>query len=348
MVSPSVHPQTPFTIDGYTAFLRRASGMYEFAGFDVVEGPSLAERRFCLIRHDIDLDPAAALRIAQIEADLGVHATYAVLLSGIYNPLKLETRQTLKAIAGLGHAIMLHFDPAAYRIEGASQLNAAVAKEAALLRDLLEAPVDSFSFHNTTPFTMGCRAPRYGGLLNAYAGVLQDHVSYVSDSNGRWTYRDLDGALDENHERLQVLTHPEWWTDVERPAAEKFCRYLEGRSRQAWNAYVAALHDQNRPNETGIPLAFEYLQHRIDEEAVDILRMWLHGACAGACVELARRIAETARDTGVAGVDSLPIFSVATRLLSGERVEDRRMAEAFSSGARKLFELHGGHVPPPS
>ncbi len=97
-----------FTQAHYRELLIKTASEYPFVGFEVLDEPSMPDR-FAIIRHDVDVSPSCALSLAQIEADLGIRATYTILLTGeFYNPFESRTRSTLNEIALLGHDIGLH------------------------------------------------------------------------------------------------------------------------------------------------------------------------------------------------------------------------------------------------
>jgi hypothetical protein len=296
----------PFTLAEYRELVERTASAYPFADFSIVGEADLASRRFCLLRHDVDYSPSRSLRLARIEAELGVATTYTVQLNSLfYNALERGTRDQLRAIADLGHQIGLHFDAVWHGIADEAALNEGIAWEAATLGRALGVEVRMFSFHNTTPFTMACRASRYGGLWNAYAGVLQEHVSYTSDSNGFWRFRSWRQALDEDPERLQVLTHPGWWDEEPATPAERISRIIEERSRKTWSAYAATLSDNDRENRTGVSEAGRILPALLGEEGQELLRLFLSGRRRAACdaleAELGARSGKPASSGGASG-----------------------------------------------
>lgn len=314
-----------FTLDSYRAHLDATAARYELVGYDVLGDPDLERRRFCLLRHDIDVSPGRALAVARLEAERGVASTYAVLLTGeFYNPLEADTRAILLEIAALGHEIGLHFDAAWHRIEDEASLPRALAWEAGILSGLLgDRPVRMFSFHNTTPFVLGCRERRYAGLWNAYAGALQDGTDYTSDSNGYWIHRRWADLLEAGPERIHLLTHPDSWVDREASPAERICLEIEGRSRASWNRYAALLAANRRENRSDIPEAFRILPERLGPAGQDLVRRWLSGARREAIFSLYRALLE--RETGGEEI----------RQLYGERIHDSR--DADEEGLRRLF-----------
>jgi hypothetical protein len=259
------------------------------------------------------MSPAFALDLARVEARCGVRSTYTVLLSGeYYNPFEPEVRKILREIAGLGHEIGLHFDPEAYEIASDDDLDTAIAWEASVLSGLLgaDAQVRMFSFHNPTQEALACDKVAYGGLWNAYAAMLREQVSYLSDSNGHWRYRSWDQALAERPPRFQILTHPEWWMAEDRPPAEKVVGHIEERSRKVWSRYCEVLRSGGRENRSFVPQAMKALPELIGQEGEDLLRLWLSGRRRAAFVELSGYVAVRCRHLAVSVIPSPAVGTI--------------------------------------
>lgn len=279
---------TGFTLAEYRRLISATSLKYPCVGFEVLESPLPT---FAILRHDVDMSPLRALELAKIESELGVRATYTVLLTGeFYSPFEQTTRQALRAISALGHDIGLHFDAAWHGIESEKQLHAAIKWEVDILNELLDLPdehkVKMFSFHNTTPFTMACKSSHYAGLRNAYAGFLQQEVQYTSDSNGYWIHRSWDQLIQESPLMIQVLTHPEWWHQRDLEPAEKVCSQLHARATDAWVTYRTLLQRGSRQNRTGLRMPPERLAELYPEDGDRLILLWLSGSRVEAFVEL--------------------------------------------------------------
>jgi len=265
----------------YRELLKLTKAKYTIKGFEVLDC-NVIPTSFAIIRHDVDMSPERALALAKIEAEEGIRATYTILLTGeFYSPFEKQVRNQISQIAELGHDIGLHFDAAWHGIETEIQLEDKIQWETEILTKLLSSDqnhlVRMFSFHNTTPFTMGCRERSYGGLRNAYAGVLQDQVQYTSDSNGYWIHRSWKTLLDENHERIQVLTHPEWWSTYDAYPGEKVTRTLMQRHLVTWANYCDLLQIGNRNNKLGLRNGQDVLRSLWGEKGENILLLWLNG-----------------------------------------------------------------------
>ena len=60
--------------------------------------------KFCVIRHDIEFSIDRAVKLAELEKDLGVKTTYTVQLrNNTYNALSEKNIEAIHYIKGLGH-----------------------------------------------------------------------------------------------------------------------------------------------------------------------------------------------------------------------------------------------------
>jgi hypothetical protein len=235
-----------FTRENYRRLLAIAKARYRFVGYAAADpAPGTV-----LWRHDIDYSVHAAHALARIEHEEGVKATYFFRLhSEMYNLLEQAVTTRAKAIIELGHAVGLHLDVAWHRLEGEEQLAEVVAWESALLERVLDAPVVAVSYHQPTAVELAWDAVEYAGRVNTYARRFQAQIGYVSDSNGYWRHRRLEDVLAAgSDERLQVLTHPEWWTPDVLAPAQRIARCIEGRAAATRRFYEADLLAFGRPN----------------------------------------------------------------------------------------------------
>ncbi|MBK9092020.1 MAG: hypothetical protein IPM84_04445 [Anaerolineae bacterium] len=90
-----------FTFAHYREILSeaRALGFACVSFQDLLDGKADGAARVLLLRHDIDFTVNNALRLAQIEHELGATATYFVRLHAVhYNSLALATMRQLHEI----------------------------------------------------------------------------------------------------------------------------------------------------------------------------------------------------------------------------------------------------------
>jgi hypothetical protein len=235
-----------FTTEHYRYIIRKTKENYLFSAYDSFN----KQDKFVLCRHDVDLSPHRALRLAEIEQEEGVTATYFWHLhSEYYNLFEKEIFDIVKKINSLGHHFGIHFDTHFYNILNQQQIEAALKREKQILEDLFEVEINVFSFHNTNPFIMSCQEWKYAGLINTYANYFQKEVTYCSDSNGYWRYQRMANIIEKGiPPRLQLLTHPEWWTEELMSPWQKIQRAVDGRRSRALNYYQSLLKNGNMKN----------------------------------------------------------------------------------------------------
>lgn len=103
--------------------------------------------------------------------------------------------------------------------------------------------IDSFSFHNTTPFTQSCQEFRYGGLINVYSSYFKEYYNYCGDSLGYWRFDRLEDVLkDEKVQHLQALTHDANWSDEVLSPRKRFVKVMKDRAVNLIKGQVDGLH----------------------------------------------------------------------------------------------------------
>jgi hypothetical protein len=217
----------PFTHWRYREMLRagKAAG-YCFAGFNDIGELRRAGGRACLLRHDCDNDLVAAARLAEIEAEEHVRGTYFVMLrSAMYNLLAPTNVALVRCILAAGHWLGLHFDESVVGSVADERLVALVEQERALLSDEFSCPVAVVSFHQPGRRILENRVKF--ACVNTYDRELLSGFHYTSDSNLIFRGGDpIELFTEATHTHLQVLTHPEWWTERAMPLAEKWRHML--------------------------------------------------------------------------------------------------------------------------
>jgi len=236
-----------FTEESYCAVLELARAYWRFESF----GTSVAEPHV-LWRHDVDVSPNRALRLAEIESERGLRATYFFLLhSSFYSCFEAATRDMMRRVATLGHDIGLHFDVSFYpEIDDVDSLEQRIEFEAEIISALATKQTTAVSFDSPTPEQLtSFDQPELAGLVNTYGHTLRNNYRYISDSNGYWRFDRLHDVLVERKDRtLHVLTHPEWWTPEPRSPRDRIGRAVEGRAAGCLIAYDAFLDARGRLN----------------------------------------------------------------------------------------------------
>jgi len=205
-------------------------------------------------RHDVDISMHRAYRLACIEQERGIKATYFVMLtSRYYNICELEIIQLIKKIHQLGHIIGLHFDTKYYKnpiITDPETLITAIKIQKNALEDILNSQIKVFSLHDTQELKPSLLYPNeLCGMINVYSNYFNTQFKYCSDSNGFWRFAPIADLIDPlNYPRLHVLIHPEWWTSEELTPRQKVMRALNGRLNKYINEYDRTILLYGRPN----------------------------------------------------------------------------------------------------
>jgi hypothetical protein len=197
-----------FTLAGYRDLLEAFGGRgYRTVDFHTARPGA----RQLIVRHDVDVSLESACRMAEVERDLSVSATYLVLVrSEFYNPFSAAAERHLRRLVELGHEIGLHLDASLYG-DAWGDLEAAGARECALLEAVVGAPVRIVSFHRPAQRLVGLDRT-LAGRHHAYQPRFATEIGYCSDSRGGWRHgRPLDHPAVAEGRALQLLTHPVWW-----------------------------------------------------------------------------------------------------------------------------------------
>lgn len=231
-----------FTLANYKRLIQLAKnkGFY----FILHKNEYVADRKDIIWRHDVEFEPNIALQMAKIESDLGVQATYFFQLhSEYYNLVDKHYRDVFHQIKDLGHHVGLHFDSAYWGIRNENDLDKFIAIDRQYLETNLGVEIDTFSFHNTTPFTQSCLEYRYGGLINVYASFFKQNYNYCGDSLGYWRFDRLEDVLnDSNIQHLQVLTHDANWSDEILSPRARLRKVFQERAKNLLKGQVDGLH----------------------------------------------------------------------------------------------------------
>ena len=231
-----------FTFENY----RRLIKLAKEKGFQFIlhKEEFVPERKDVIWRHDVEFEPDIALRMAQIEHEEGVIASYFFQLhSECYNLFNIHYRDIFHKIRELGHCTGLHFDCAYWKIQDEKQLDEYITLDKVYLEHNLGVDVDTFSFHNTTPFTQSCLQYRYGELINVYSSYFKEHYNYCGDSLGYWRFDRLEDVLnDDSVKHLQVLTHDGNWSEEVLSPRKRYIKVVHDHADRLVKEQAQELH----------------------------------------------------------------------------------------------------------
>lgn len=206
-----------YTYDWYRDFLHALDSRgWRFRSYD----DELADGDV-LLRHDVDLSPARAVEMAQLEADVGVQSTYFFLCSTpMYNLLTGSLRDVVSRIEALGHDVGLHFSTHQYWDGDTVPSDADIARRVDAERDALAAvaddPIETVSFHAPPEWVL---ERVIDGVPSTYEPRFFSDIGYSADSSGRW--RTEPPRIETFKPRMQVLTHPGLWGWDDQSFAER-------------------------------------------------------------------------------------------------------------------------------
>ncbi len=231
-----------FTFENYRKLIHLAKAK----GFQFIfhKDEFVPERKDIIWRHDVEFEPDYALRMAQIEHEEGVLATYFFQVHSVYyNIFNEYYRVVFQKIYEMGHQVGLHFDCRYWGVNDEKQLAEYITVDSQFIERNFGVKFETFSFHNTTPFTESCLEFKYGGLINVYSSFFKKHYKYCGDSLGYWRFDRLEDVLnDEDVKHLQVLTHDGNWNDEVLSPRKRFSKVMHDHAERLVQEQITGLH----------------------------------------------------------------------------------------------------------
>lgn len=222
-----------FTYTGYRNLISALGN----SGYSVANYHNYEDYSHCVIlRHDIDTSIADAVRVAEIENELGVSSTYFVLLrTDAYNPASAESGAYIKRIQNLGHEIGLHFDEKAYdAVPFDPQVWIEKIKtETDILSDIIETPVSTVSMHRPSK-EMLMADLQLPGIVNSYGNTFFKGFKYLSDSRRHWREPAMDIIKSRQYNRLHILTHAFWYKPEEEDMQATIKNYVQSANGERY------------------------------------------------------------------------------------------------------------------
>jgi hypothetical protein len=201
-----------FSPQGYSAILKhaRAEG-FSFITFREKEKVKGSNKKWCLIRHDVDTSLKCALEMGEIEAEHGVRATYFLMLrSPAHNLFSRYAFDAINRLKELGHEIALHFD-GAHPATINRDISDAVLEDVRTLSLLSNEEVKTVSFHQPSSDILKGDL-KIQSMINTYNKSQMEGWYYCSDSNRVWKEHNALSVFEDNrYSKIQILIHPIWW-----------------------------------------------------------------------------------------------------------------------------------------
>jgi hypothetical protein len=199
-------PECKFTYKHYIETLKKATETHKFYTFS--NFPKHPKKRFILLRHDIDAQMLKALKMARINHDLGVQATFYVRIHGPYNVFRQPSYEAVLKIARLGHEIGLHYEPMFYAKRGLP-VKETMLFEIELLNRMFKMKIKSIAPHQPSLSKLEIDDIKKS-YNDPYSSKFFKEIKYISDSNKMWR----EGCMCEwieKTDKLQIAIHPHWW-----------------------------------------------------------------------------------------------------------------------------------------
>jgi hypothetical protein len=232
-------PMVDFNLKSYLFYLHQIKRKYAniltfYQYFSKLRPPN----SFCILRHDVDRNPKSALRMAQLECDLGICSTYY-----------FRTRRhvahpaIIRKIFKMGHEIGYHYESWADCKGNQKKSLEDFEKNLKKLRQWV--PVHTIAMHGRPLSKLDnrdmWRSIQYHQLLQErynikgeiYLDIDYTDIAYINDTGRNWRNNmyniqdkvesdlslDLEDQqaliryLEKPHPKLVLLIHPERWQD---------------------------------------------------------------------------------------------------------------------------------------
>lgn len=197
----------------YSAYINMLKNLKD-NGYSIADYHNCDSFRKCaILRHDVDTDLRKAVKMAELEENEGVRATYFILLSSdLYNVFSRKNERRIRQIKSQGHDIGLHFDEAKYSFTDDASIKNAIMKEITIMENMLNFKVKSISMHRPSKLTLEADY-HFDNVVNSYGNRFFREFKYVSDSRRNWR-ENIDEIISKgDYSKLHILTHPFWYND---------------------------------------------------------------------------------------------------------------------------------------
>ncbi len=179
-----------FTIYTYKKLLESlGSNSYLFISFEDYINNEYSNKKIILLRHDIDRNPDNALRMAQIENNLGIRAEYFFRAKN-----KFYYPEIISEIIKLGHKIGYHYEDLTSSKGNYEKAIKLFNENLNKLRMLY--PITTISMHGSPLSKWNNREiwkkydySAYGIVFEPFINLDFDKIFYVTDSSRLWNNR---------------------------------------------------------------------------------------------------------------------------------------------------------------
>lgn len=229
-----------FTIAEYKDMVK----LIQKKGYDICNYHDyLRSDKFVIMRHDVDFDLRKAAKLAKIEQELGVKSVYFVLLSSdFYNVLSAYNFNCIKEIIDCGHEVGLHFDEVKYQGLDMKQIKKMIYEEVKILEDIIGQRVETVSMHRPSKQMLESELD-LDYVVNTYGKVFFKDIKYLSDARMNWREDVFETIENEKFNKIQLLTHPFWYTEKELTITDKVKKFVLRAIEERYKELSSNLRD---------------------------------------------------------------------------------------------------------
>lgn len=209
-----------FSYRHYKETLKKFKEKYEFHTFGNASDNDI------LLRHDVDASLKDALEIAKIDNQVGISSTFFIYLhSEFYNTFELKSSSIIRNILKLGHKIGLHYNELFFA-ENNLNPSETIMKEIDILEHHFKTKIEAIAVHEASKRRkITLRLPKR--IVNCYSKKFFIERKYISDSAQFWREQCFCQHL-SHHKKLQILTHPIWWSTDNKKRKDIMKTFLNG------------------------------------------------------------------------------------------------------------------------
>ncbi|MBS5386571.1 MAG: hypothetical protein KHY31_04250 [Clostridiales bacterium] len=203
----------------------------------------LREDKFVILRHDVDFDLKKAAKFAKLEMEMGVKSVYFILISSdFYNVLSSYNYNCIGEIISYGHEIGLHFDETKYAGMDMKQIKVAIYEEVKLLEAMIGQRIETVSMHRPSKEMLESDL-ELDYVINTYGKAFFKDIKYISDARMNWREDVIQILTREENKKIQLLTHPFWYSEEERTITDNLKKFVLRASEERYKELDGNLRD---------------------------------------------------------------------------------------------------------
>jgi hypothetical protein len=196
-----------WSIAGYSDVLQSLHAL-RFSSITDPAQESVVEKKIVL-RHDIDFDLNAALKIAEIDSAIGFSSMFFLMPdSEFYSISSQSSKHAIEEICSQGHTIGIHWDYRNYSLDS-DKASSRFNLHLAMLEELTQSAVKYSSQHMPTS-SLNSVNLNPEGVVDMYSAKVMGNYRYISDSSMSWRGENIL-QLAHHAKNIVFLAHPIWW-----------------------------------------------------------------------------------------------------------------------------------------